>query len=182
MHLQEHEAFIFLIAIFIVISIPILILRQVQIKFFAKLLLSCSLCLSAMMIVVAIIGVSRLHDTKANAIDGVWAVYWQWVEVCMAITMASFTVFRTFFVQHTQRHRAPPRRVWYSNIWARIRSNTSPEEEASRAWPTIPKSIMTGMRSFIDRHGHESEEEDSEEAQRPSRLQMSQELSQSSEV
>ena len=141
-----------------VISVPLLILRQIQVKMSTKLLLSCSLCLSVLMIIVAIIGVSKLDDKKTNAIDGVWAVYWQWVEVCTAVIVACFTVFRTFFVQHTQRNRSPPQRFWSTGFWARMGSNSSGEQEPEHGWPTIPRSIMTGMRSFIDRRGRDEED------------------------
>ncbi|KAL8826676.1 MAG: hypothetical protein Q9191_003651 [Dirinaria sp. TL-2023a] len=112
------------------------------------------------MIIVTIIRVSGLHDPKANAIDVVWEVHWQWVEVCVAITMVSLTAFRSFFIQHSSRNQPSPKKPWHASIKAAVVGHHfSQENLATREWAQIPGGTMTGMRSFINGNGDEGNED-----------------------
>ena len=141
-----------------VISIPVLILRQVQIKLRTKFLLTLSLCLSFVMIIVTIIRASGLHAEGEDAIDTVWEIHWQWIECCVAVTMVSLTAFRSFFIQHSSRNQSPQKRPWYQGVKAALtvsKTTSKKEHEKIRDWPHIPGGTMTGMRTFIDGKGRE---------------------------
>ena len=100
-----------------IISIPVLVILRVRIALRSKIYLACSFCLSAVMIICAILQGATLETEGVDAIDVVWQIYFQMVEICLAVTVVSLTAFRTFFVQRSSRHntpRSPQNPKWYS--------------------------------------------------------------------
>ena len=138
-----------------VIAIPILILRQVQLKPGTKCLLGLSLCLSLAMVIVTIVRVSGLRN-GAN-LDPVWDFYWQVVESCIAIIMVSLTAFRSLFVQERNRRTPSPRRSYYQRAKAFLSSKSS-AETAEEVWelPPVPRGHMSGLRTLFGGNGSSS--------------------------
>lgn len=84
-----------------VVAIPIAVLRTSKIQLKQKLALASFMCLSLVMVVLAIIRVSKIHD--ASNVDVVWEIFWQYMEASVAVLMASITTFRTLFIRQTQK-------------------------------------------------------------------------------
>ena len=139
----------------IVITIPILILRKVQIKPKTKLFLGTSLCLSFAMVIVTIVRVSGLRN--GVNLDPVWDFYWQVVESSIAIIMVSSTAFRSFFVQERIR-RSQEKRSWYHGMKQMLSSRSGgTSEESAHELPPIARGHLTGLRTMIHRNGRTSQ-------------------------
>lgn len=135
-----------------VVSIPIIILRRSKIKTGQKIALGSFLCLSLVMAIIAIIRVSRIHSVAG--IDMVWEFFWQTMEGCVAVLMASITAFRTVFASHGTRESGEKRWV-PSYTWiqrARERKWKNKNNADGDQLPSIPRALMTGMRTFIRKH------------------------------
>ena len=68
-----------------------------------KIGLATTLCLSAVMAIVAIIRIAGLHLPN-GAVDDVWASFWLQQECSVAVTMVSASATRAFFVTGQQHH------------------------------------------------------------------------------
>lgn len=136
-------------------TIPILILRKVQIKPKTKFFLGTSLCLSFAMVIVTIVRVSGLRN--GSNLDPVWDFYWQIVESSIAIIMVSLTAFRSFFVQERIR-RSQEKRSWYHGVKQILSSRSgAASEESAHELPPIVRGHLTGLRTMISRHGRTSQ-------------------------
>ena len=139
----------------IVMTIPILILRKVQIKPKTKIFLGTSLCLSFAMVIVTIVRVSGLRN--GSNLDPVWDFYWQVVESSIAIIMVSSTAFRSFFVQERIR-RSQEKRSWYHGVKQMLSSRSAgASEEPAHELPPIARGHLTGLRTMIHRNGRTSQ-------------------------
>lgn len=100
----------------LIISIPALVIRKVKIPLRSKTYLAFSFCLSAVMIVCAVLQGATLETGGIQAIDVVWQIYFQIVELTLAVMVVSLTAFRTFFIQRGSRNNTPraPNPKWYS--------------------------------------------------------------------
>lgn len=129
-----------------VISIPVILLRKIKIPVRSKVYLFCSLGLSLVMIVVAILQGATLETGGVAAIDVVFQICFQFYELAIAVMVVSLTAFRTFFIGHRQRSRASrsPRhsnekKKWYSS------------DSAKKAWKKVSqRSTTTGTISDDD--------------------------------
>ena len=88
--------------IYLVITIPISLLWNVRIKTRQKLGIGAFLCLSVVMIIVAIIKASGIR-TSVDSFNLVWELFWQQIEACAAVLMVSFTAFRSIFLSKKQQ-------------------------------------------------------------------------------
>lgn len=89
-----------------VVSIPIVILRKSQMKPRQQLGLGIFLCLSVIMTVIAIvrIGGYRIDGIGLGGkIDSTWALFWLYLEACVAVIMASITAFRSLFIHGSSK-------------------------------------------------------------------------------
>lgn len=138
-----------------VISIPIIILHRVSIPLRTKIFLGLSLCLSVMTITTTIVRVVGLKVPGVQSVDVVWQVYWQYVEVCIGIMIASATAFRTFFVQHAARssQRSTPKSYFAQRFREKVIRRTNESDEEDGLPEHIPGAMLTGMRTFIDKQG-----------------------------
>jgi hypothetical protein len=131
----------------IVVSIPILVLRQSKMKLRQKVAVGCFLCLSLVMIAMALVRVTKMPGF--TAIDTPYEIFWQYMKASIAILMASLTAYRTMFVLQKEKrmHQERMKRPSYSwRRWAyRKRSN---DEEMDL--PEVPRATLTGMRTFIN--------------------------------
>lgn len=91
-----------MIVICTVITIPVSLLWNVRIKTRQKLGIGAFLCLSIVMVIVAIIKASGIR-TSVDSFNLVWELFWQQVEACAAVIMVSFTAFRSIFLSNKQR-------------------------------------------------------------------------------
>lgn len=137
--------------------IPIHLLWHIRINLRQKLILGATLCLSIVMIIIAIIRMSKFRIASTK-IDIIWDVFWEQVEACMAVIMVSISAFRSFFVAHETRLRENQirNRPWYMSKQNTSRSayrrrKLQSESEEMDQLPEIPRATMTGMRTFIDR-------------------------------
>lgn len=118
-----------------------------------KLALSFFLCLSIMMIIIAIIRVSRTSYSDRK-IDVVWQSLWQALEGCVALVMTSITAFRTIFMG--QRIRARRRKRWTpAHSWmqrAKQRKNAHKEGDVwsnNDQLPSIPQATFVKLRKYV---------------------------------
>ena len=137
----------------LVMVIPIYLLWHVQIKLRQKLALGVSLCLSIMMVILAIVRISRFRS-PASTIDFTWDIFWQFAEACVAVTMVSLTAFRSLFVaQATQRDSKKRSYSSRKYLWeAKRRQDCEANEEGSQelqGLPKVPPQAATGMRTLI---------------------------------
>ncbi len=141
--------------LFPVLSIPILILGKTQLKPTQKLGLGVFLCLSIVMVVVAIVRMSgyRIHGVGINgSLDTTWSFFWVYIEACVATIMASITAFRSLFVQgsagvpdeekNTKTFHFP-RELLQRKI---CRSGWEVDREQS---PKVASATHTGVETFI---------------------------------
>lgn len=110
------------------------------------------------MAIIAIVRVSRIHSVAG--IDMVWEFFWQTMEGCIAILMASITAFRTVFASHGTRLRRERReKRWVpSYTWIQRARERKKSNEQGDQLPSIPRALLTGMRTFI--RGHDRTEKD----------------------
>ena len=98
-----------------------------------------------------------------NSVDTIWEVYWTLLSAEVGVFLAASTAFRAFFVARSNTRKessAKKRHYVFSQAFAakflrkKPRSygdtlNSEPDNEL----PNIPRAQITGMRTFIDRHG-----------------------------
>ena len=134
-------------------SIPVLVLNKTQMGLSRKLGLGAFLCLSVVMALIAPVRIGGYRIQ--HQIDVTWQAFWQYVEACVAIIMGSATAFRTLFVGEKSR-KAPKKKLSYS-IRQRLMQKSSPkqdwEDTNGRHLPTVPSATLSGLRTFIHRHG-----------------------------
>lgn len=158
--LTAHEQSKYLFNFSAVISIPILILRKTKIKLRQKLSMGIFLCLSFAMIVVAMARMSKYH---VKTLEMAWQLFWLGMEACIALIMASLTIFRTVFVtMRNERKEKEKKHLFVSSIRQRLRhrlNRRNPRDELeTNELPTIPRGILTGMRTFISRNNRSLDE------------------------
>ncbi|CAI6340528.1 unnamed protein product [Periconia digitata] len=155
-----------------IISIPLLLLRNSLMKPFTKSGIAAFLCLSVFMIVCSLCRASGFLSGKVGLHDLIWRYFWHQVEACVAVLMASITVFRTVLLSSRQSsdnrsHDAPQgssfiRRWLFKVSHSKKRTDHVSEKDFVRvdhlALPTMPSATFTGIRSFIrgnQRPGHD---------------------------
>lgn len=128
--------------------------------------LGSSLCLSVVMIVVAIIQGATITYGGRDAIDVVWELYFQFVEVTLAILVVSLTAFRTLFIGRRAKNsrtstETPTQKKWYSNdcvrrIWKKMSIRSTSDTEGT-AWSSEipmsnrpPSTMIQPDRTFSD--------------------------------
>ena len=122
----------------IVITIPISILWNVRIKLRQKLGIGAFLCLSIVMIVIALIYTSRIR-TSVDSFNLVWKLFWQQVGACAAVIMVSLTAFRSIFVSNKRKvdhTKAKPGFLQRFQIW--LSSKRGSEDDIQHLSPSIP--------------------------------------------
>ena len=95
-----------------VASIPIIVLWRSKLKSQQKFIVGPFLCLSLVMIVFAILRISKTHSAKT--VDICWLAFWQYLEAGIAIIVTSVTTLRTVF---TAQKRSRPLPVTTSRIY-----------------------------------------------------------------
>ena len=130
-----------------IISIPVVVLWRIQLELRHKMGIGVSLCLSSVLIAVAI---TRMAGFKLadGAVDVVWLAFWQQQECSLAVIVVSASAFRMFFVAGSS-HNSPQKNVlasWHGRRKLVPRQwGLSTDEEM----PDIPGTTLTGVRTFI---------------------------------
>lgn len=105
------------------------------------------------MIVIAIIRISKI--SSPGGISMVWQTFWQTLEACVALLMASITSFRSIFVSQGNRERQ--RRWEPSYSWIQ-RAKQKKSNDESDAWinnqlPAIPHAAFAQSKNDVVVHG-----------------------------
>lgn len=147
----------------IVLSFPIILLWKVRVGARQKFALGISLCLSIVMIVVAVIRISAFRLTNGE-VDIVWLAFWQQQECSIAVTVVSISAFRSLFVAaSTNKLKGRPLRQsvnnWKRRIERRRLGPTTDEKQMpiTSVLPQVPSPTLTGMSSVLRHCGGQSE-------------------------
>ncbi|KAI0972793.1 hypothetical protein F4678DRAFT_52285 [Xylaria arbuscula] len=145
-----------------VVSLPIIVLRNSLLNRSTKFGLAIFLCLSIIMALLAIVRISGFYYKSLE--DDIWEFFWQQTEGAVAVMMASITAFRTLFVKRKGDGRAEaPEEVSHSNQFRKFLAHfkalarEQPEEKPTSTssvlrLPKVPSPILTGLRTFIRRN------------------------------
>ncbi len=107
------------------------------------------LCLQFVMAVVA---VTRVSGMKVGSnFDLAWIFLWTQIEACIAVSVVSFTAFRSVFISVGSRATNVKRTPGYSTSWKTIRryQRANSQEADLPDLPSIPSVTLTGMRTCI---------------------------------
>ncbi|KAI3335616.1 hypothetical protein F4824DRAFT_464215 [Ustulina deusta] len=138
----------------LIVSIPIILLRRAKIRASQKIGLGVFLCLSIIMVSLAIVRVSRIHGIVG--IDVIWEFFWQYMETSVAVIMGSLTVVRSLLYQTNGDDNQRTAADDYYRLRLLRRHKIQLELESQDSLPEIPGAVMTGLRTFIRRHNHNS--------------------------
>lgn len=144
----------------LVVSIPIIVLKNSFLTRSTKFGLAIFLCLSIFMAICAIIRIAGFHYKGVE--DDTWEFFWQQLEGAVAVMMASITAFRTLFVKQTTNaddttSRSPVESLLH-RFYMRFQSlaRARPDEKVvstdSRPilrLPKLPSPVFTGVRTFV---------------------------------
>ena len=89
----------------LVVSLPVALLWDLRINRWQKVGLSLTLCLSLVMVLVAIIRTAGIKF--AGTVDIIWVQFWAQQECSIAVIMVSVVAFRSFFVAGAAAKRSP---------------------------------------------------------------------------
>lgn len=134
-----------------------IVLYRARMRTSQKISLGIFLCLSLVMVILAIIRASKIHG--AVSIDVVWAFFWQYMETVVAVIMGSLTVVRNLLVHQTKsNHNSPAApgdgqdRQAYRMRLLRRNKDQSIDNSTRGQLPQVPAPTLTGLRTFIRRH------------------------------
>ncbi|KAI1146816.1 hypothetical protein F4825DRAFT_472133 [Nemania diffusa] len=152
-----------------VVSIPIIVLRNSLLSRSTKFGVAIFLCLSIFIAIIAIIRVSGYYYKGYG--NTIWEFFWQQVECAVAVTTASITAFRTLFVKQQRHDRVDatdsPEPSLFCRFFMRFKAlvRKQPDEKptlTSDSWisklPQVPSPILTNIRTFIYRNGRSRNE------------------------
>ncbi|RAH69472.1 uncharacterized protein BO66DRAFT_471976 [Aspergillus aculeatinus CBS 121060] len=143
----------------IIVTIPILLLRNVQLRTLTKLGIGCFVCLSGFMFACSIIRAAGTY--YRNALDYPWQVFWLHAEACIGVTMASITAYRSTLIgsnevsDRVRGYLSRIKRTWKQRTdgsEVESRPRTAPVHDKNRwGFPRIPRGTITGLRSVLGR-------------------------------
>lgn len=134
----------------LVVSFPISLLWRVRINLHQKLGLALVLCLSLVMVIIAIVRIAGIKLGGGN-VDIVWLAFWMQQECSIAVIMVSSSAFRSFFVASTTKSPSPPYSPgsWKRRLLLRRPSPERNDMESANGLPQVPRATLTGMRTAI---------------------------------
>ena len=128
----------------LVLIIPPWLLWKVKISLRQKIGIGSFLCLSLIMIIIAITRISRVHASDFN----IWAIFLQQVEACIAVLMLSLTAVRTLYVPAKNSQGQQKHKTSYSHRKRLWPSSKSLQDERYIEL-SVPRATLTGMRTVI---------------------------------
>ena len=150
-----------------VVSFPVTLLWKVRMNMRQKLGLGSSLCLSFVMVIVAVIRISGAR-LPSGLPDFVWLSFWQQQECSIAVTMVSLAAFRSLFVTDASRQAMRPKYTssyWKQKkmAWNRRKCWQDLDNFSLGSLPVIPSATMTGLRTFIREEPNSDKLDEAEE-------------------
>ena len=136
-----------------VVSFPVVLLWKVRINLRQKIGLGISLCLSFMMVIIAIIRIAGIR-LENGTVDIVWLASLEQQECSIAVIMVSVSAFRSLFVANTttnpspKPYKSPPH--WRKRFLQKEGVSTEDSWETGAQLPEIPSATLTGMRTIIE--------------------------------
>ena len=128
-----------------VISIPVLLLWNVQISVRRKLALGGILCLSVCTMIISIVKVAGGINNNGG-VDASWVLFWYETEAAVAIIVVSVTAFRALFVAHqAMKYRSPAEDA--STSWRSLSKKS--KSSRGKELPEIPSPVLGGVRTHI---------------------------------
>ncbi|KAK8182952.1 hypothetical protein BC567DRAFT_221263 [Phyllosticta citribraziliensis] len=140
----------------LVVTFPIKILSKSQMDRGQKFGLGAFLCLSIVMILITLVRVLGAIRKGESQLDVTWEIFWQSMEGCAAIIAASATVFRTVFLR--SKHASEERRRYPEDKQESVESGSESTEPPRLPPPTMLRSTLGDVRSFIERSAREDRE------------------------
>lgn len=142
-----------------------IVLHRARLRTRQKINLGVFLCLSLVMVIIAIIRVSKIHG--AAGVDVPWEFLWQFVEASTAVIMGSLTVFRTLLTlqnknSNERRRQAgadagfSPQESWFYRMRLRRKKRMHYELGSQNGLPDVPSATITGLRTFIRRNNRDT--------------------------
>ena len=137
----------------LVLSFPFIILWKVRINVNQKIGLAFSLCLSCVMVVIAVVRIAGIRQS-GGIVDIVWLMFWQQQECSIAVFMVSVSAFRSLFVASPTRnpaagqHRFSPCERPGRLLHRRLESDLD-DVERNAVLPQIPGATLTCMSTII---------------------------------
>ena len=142
----------------VVLSFPALVLPRMHVDVRQKFALGLSLCLSIIMIVVAVVRMAGIRLAN-DRVDIVWLVFWQQQESSIAVIIVSLSAVRALFVAKSMHEhpRKPGKHslndYWRRGVHRRRLGQTTNEQETNNleSLPRVPSPTLSGMSSVIRR-------------------------------
>lgn len=137
-----------------VISIPIIILKQSQLRLITKIGLCAFLCLSIFMIACSITRAAGSYHK--GALDYVWQLFWLHTEACIGVSMGSITVYRSTLIgsnEVSDRLQSYLNRIFGRDIESGDGTTISPNGDRTRrrrrflGTIKLPGATLTGLRT-----------------------------------
>ena len=151
---------------YLVLVIPPWLLWKVKISLRQKIGIGSFLCLSLIMIIIAVIRISRVHASDFD----IWFLFLQQLEGCIAVLMLSLTALRTLYVSAKKTQEQQKNKTSYS-----ARKHLWPSSKKLQDEPYIqldmPSATLTGIRAVISSNQSDSwstKHEDSQDLGSPS--------------
>ena len=134
----------------LVLSFPIALLWKVRINLRQKLGLALILCLSIVMVIIALVRIAGINLAGGN-VNIVWLAFWMQQECSISVIMVSSAAFRSFFVNGAANSPCPayPPGFWKRRLLRRQHTSEREDIESANGLPRIPRATLTGMRTVI---------------------------------
>lgn len=130
-----------------------------------RLGLSVFLCLSIVMIIIAIAR-SLGYIPHGASTKATWQYLWLYLEASIAIIMASITAFSAFVLtkdykspDKKKKNQSPPLYSFREHLFRKKawRNRLEWEERDGEHLPHVPSATLTGMHTFIHRQGRSTD-------------------------
>ncbi|KAL9589533.1 MAG: hypothetical protein Q9203_001669 [Teloschistes exilis] len=136
----------------IVLSFPIATLLQIQVNTRQKVGVGVWLCLSIVMVIIAIVRIAGME--LGEGVDIVWVAFFQQQEASIAVIMVCTSAFRSLFVNGPEND-PPHAPLGAANGWRQFMRRTlgsgRKEESVDKniRLPQVPRATLTGMSEFV---------------------------------
>ena len=130
------------------ISIPVLLLWNVQINVRRKLILGSILCLSIFMVVLAIVRVST-GESSSGQVDSAWVIFLLQAEACVALIVVSVSAFRALFMARQETKHTHQRSPWQMSRESQAKLWTA-NLRNKKSLPSIPSPVPAGVSTRIN--------------------------------
>ncbi|KAL4966743.1 uncharacterized protein BDV14DRAFT_198552 [Aspergillus stella-maris] len=124
----------------LILAIPFSIIWRIRVRLSQKIILTCSLCLTIVMIALSIARVCGLVD--GDAIDSIWQTYRQFLSSEIGVFLASAVAFRSFFTARTQASNPIRYSIKRALKQSLSGSNSRRRDNLRNSWYLMPESKL----------------------------------------